>query len=83
MNGDPQATRIGRRYRANRLAGSCDAVVIGSGIACQLEWAPMEADYDRFYVGDRVYTVLPRTAVRNTRVSPICSAGMSNRLRSL
>src|SRR5210317_1655023 len=110
--------RIGRRYRANRLDESYDAVVIGSGIGglttaallselgwkvCvleqhytaggythsyaragyewdvgvhyigdvgsktrtrrmfdfltngQLEWAPMDEEYDRFYIGDKVF----------------------------
>jgi len=113
--------RIGRRYRANRLAGPYDAVVIGSGIGglttaallsalgwkvCvleqhytaggythsydrngyewdvgvhyigdvgtksqarrlfdfisggQLQWAPMDAEYDRFYIGDQVYSAV-------------------------
>ena len=115
----PSTLRIGYRYRANRLAPSYDAVVIGSGIgglttaamlsdlgwkvcvleqhytaggythsyerhgyewdvgvhyigdvgaptrtrkmfdylsAGQLEWAPMDDEYDRFYIGDRVFT---------------------------
>src|SRR5210317_1194269 len=111
--------RIGRRYRANRLDESYDAVVIGSGIGglttaamlsdlgwrvCvleqhytaggythsyerngyewdvgvhyigdvgaetrsqklfdylsggKLEWSPMDEEYDRFYIGDKVYS---------------------------
>jgi len=114
----PSTIRIGRRYRANRLNGAYDAVVIGSGIGglttaallsdmgwkvCVLEqhytaggythsydrngyewdvgvhyigdvgtqtrtrkmfdylsggklkWAPMDAEYDRFYVGDKTF----------------------------
>ena len=114
----PSTIRIGRRYRANRLDGPYDAVVIGSGIGglttaallsdlgwkvCVLEqhytaggythsydrngyewdvgvhyigdvgaktrtrmmfdylsggklkWAPMDDEYDRFYVGDRTF----------------------------
>ena len=117
----PSTIRIGRRYRANRLDGNYDAVVIGSGIgglttaallsemgwkvcvleqhytaggythsydrsgyewdvgvhyigdvgartsvrkmfdflsAGQLEWAPMDDEYDRFYVGDRVFSAI-------------------------
>ena len=115
----PSTIRIGRRYRANRLDGTYDAVVIGSGMGglttaallsdlgwkvCVLEqhytaggythsydrngyewdvgvhyigdvgtttrtwkmfdylsggklkWAPMDDEYDRFYVGDRVFS---------------------------
>ena len=114
----PSTLRIGYRYRANRLAPSYDAVVIGSGIGglttaamlsdlgwkvCVLEqhytaggythsyerqgyewdvgvhyigdvgaptrtrkmfdylsdgkldWAPMDEEYDRFYIGDKVF----------------------------
>jgi len=114
----PSTLRIGRRYRANRLAPAYDALVIGSGIGglttaallselgwkvCvleqhytaggythsyaragyewdvgvhyigdvgrktrtrrlfdflsdgRLEWAPMDEEYDRFYIGDKVY----------------------------
>jgi len=117
----PSSIRIGRRYRANRLADSYDAVVIGSGIGglttaallsdagwkvCvleqhytaggythsydrngyewdvgvhyigdvgartrtrmmfdflsggKLEWAPMGEEYDRFYVGERVFSAV-------------------------
>jgi len=117
----PSSIRIGRRYRANRLADGYDAVVIGSGIGglttaallsdmgwkvCvleqhytaggythsydrngfewdvgvhyigdvgastrtrkmfdylsggKLEWAPMADEYDRFYVGDKVFTAV-------------------------
>ena len=115
----PSTLRIGYRYRANRLAPSYDAVVIGSGIGglttaamlsdlgwkvcvleqhytaggythsyerqgyewdvgvhyigdvgaptrtrkmfdylsnSQLHWAPMDDEYDRFYIGDNVFT---------------------------
>ena len=115
----PSTLRIGRRYRANRLATGYDAIVIGSGMGglttaallselgwkvCVLEqhytaggythsyerngyewdvgvhyigdvgaltrtrrmfdfltdgklkWAPMDAEFDRFYVGDKVFT---------------------------
>ena len=115
----PSTLRIGKRYRANRLDGSYDTVVVGSGMGgltaaallssmgqkvCvleqhytaggythsyerlgyewdvgvhyigdvgaptrtrkmfdflsdgQLEWAPMDAEYDRFYIGDRVFS---------------------------
>lgn len=114
----PSTIRIGRRYRANRLAGTYDAVIIGSGISglttgallsslgwkvCVLEqhytaggythsydrngyewdvgvhyigdvgtktrsrmmfdfitegkldWAPMDEEYDRFYIGNKVF----------------------------
>jgi all-trans-retinol 13,14-reductase len=114
----PSTLRIGRRYRANRLAPAYDALVIGSGIGglttaallselgwkvCvleqhytaggythsyaragyewdvgvhyigdvgsktrtrrmfdflsdgQLDWAPMDEEYDRFYIGDKVF----------------------------
>ncbi len=114
----PSTLRIGRRYRANRLAPRYDAIVIGSGMGglttaallaeldwqvCvleqhytaggythsyeregyewdvgvhyigdvgaptrtrklfdfltngQLEWAPMDEEYDRFYIGDKVF----------------------------
>jgi all-trans-retinol 13,14-reductase len=114
----PSTIRIGRRYRANRLEGPYDAVVIGSGMGglstaallseqgwkvCVLEqhytaggythsydrngyewdvgvhyigdvgartrtrmmfdfvsggklkWAPMDTEYDRFYVGEKVF----------------------------
>jgi all-trans-retinol 13,14-reductase len=117
----PSTLRIGRRYRANRLDGPYDAVIIGSGIGglttaallsdlgwktCVLEqhytaggythsydrngyewdvgvhyigdvgartrtrmmfdylsggelkWAPMDAEYDRFYVGDRTFSAI-------------------------
>jgi all-trans-retinol 13,14-reductase len=117
----PSTLRIGRRYRANRLDGPYDAVVIGSGIGglttaallsdmgwkvCvleqhytaggythsydrngyewdvgvhyigdvgaptrtrlmfdyvsggKLEWAPMDDEYDRFFVGDRVFSAI-------------------------
>lgn len=117
----PSTIRIGRRYRANRLAPRYDALVIGSGIsgltcaallselgwkvcvleqhytaggythsydrngyewdvgvhyigevgaptrsrklfdwltAGKLEWAPMDAEYDRFYIGDKVYSAM-------------------------
>jgi all-trans-retinol 13,14-reductase len=117
----PSTLRIGRRYRANRLADSYDALVIGSGMGglttaallselgwrvCVLEqhytaggythsyerngyewdvgvhyigdvgtktrtrrmfdflsdgnlqWAPMADEYDRFYVGDKVYNAV-------------------------
>jgi len=113
--------RIGRRYRANRLADSYDAVIIGSGIGglttaallsdmgwkvCVLEqhytaggythsydrngyewdvgvhyigdvgaktrsrllfdfisggklkWAPMDDEYDRFFIGDKVFSAV-------------------------
>jgi len=113
--------RIGRRYRANRLADAYDAVIIGSGIgglttaallsdvgwkvcvleqhytaggythsydrngyewdvgvhyigdvgaktqskllfdfisAGKLKWAPMDNEYDRFYVGDKVFSAV-------------------------
>jgi len=115
----PSTLRIGRRYRANRLATGYDAIVIGSGMGglttaallselgwkvCvleqhytaggythsyerngyewdvgvhyigdvgaltrtrrmfdfltdgKLEWAPMDAEFDRFYVGEKVFT---------------------------
>jgi len=115
----PSTLRIGRRYRANRLAEPYDALIIGSGIGglttaallsalgwkvCvleqhytaggfthsyaragyewdvgvhyigdvgrrtrtrrlfdflsdgQLEWAPMDPEYDRFYIGDKVFS---------------------------
>src|SRR5512137_2187218 len=115
---EPSTLRIGRRYRASRLNGPYDALVIGSGIGGlaaaallselgrrvavleqhytaggathsfdragyewdvgvhyigemgaktalrrmmdfltqgRLEWAPMDAHYDRFFIGDRVY----------------------------
>lgn len=118
----PSRLRVGRRYRANRLDGPYDALVIGSGIgglcaaAClsrmgwkvavfeqhytaggfthsyerngyewdvgvhyvgdmghrktlarrlfdhitdgQLEWAPMDACYDRIHLGDRQYDLM-------------------------
>ena len=117
----PSTIRIGHRYRANRLNGRYDAVVIGSGIGglttaallsdlgwkvCvleqhytaggythsydrngyewdvgvhyigdvgaktrtrmmfdfisggKLEWAPMDDEYDRFYVGDKVFSAI-------------------------
>ncbi|MBZ0173486.1 MAG: NAD(P)/FAD-dependent oxidoreductase, partial [Phycisphaerales bacterium] len=117
----PSTIRIGRRYRANRLNGLYDAVVIGSGIgglttaallselgwkvcvleqhytaggythsydrngyewdvgvhyigdvgakttarrlfdflsAGKLQWAPMDPEYDRFYIGDQVYSAV-------------------------
>ena len=117
----PSTLRIGRRYRANRLADSYDALVIGSGMGglttaallselgwrvCVLEqhytaggythsyerngyewdvgvhyigdvgartrtrrmfdflsdgnlhWAPMADEYDRFYVGDKVFNAM-------------------------
>jgi all-trans-retinol 13,14-reductase len=117
----PSSIRIGRRYRANRLADHYDALVIGSGIGglttaallsdmgwkvCvleqhytaggythsydrngyewdvgvhyigdvgaktrtrmmfdylsggKLEWAPMADEYDRFYVGDKVFSAI-------------------------
>ncbi|MFZ9012289.1 MAG: phytoene desaturase family protein, partial [Anaerohalosphaeraceae bacterium] len=117
----PSTIRIGRRYRANRLDGPYDAVVIGSGIGglstaallsemgwkvCvleqhytaggythsydrngyewdvgvhyigdvgartrtrmmfdflsggQLKWASMDDEYDRFFVGERVYSAV-------------------------
>lgn len=118
----PSTIRVGRRYRANRLAGSYDAVVIGSGIggltaaAClskmgkkvcvleqhytaggfthsyerngyewdvgvhyvgemgskksigrklfdhitdgQLQWAPMDQEFDRAYIGDQSYGLM-------------------------
>ncbi|MGA9573918.1 MAG: NAD(P)/FAD-dependent oxidoreductase [Lysobacterales bacterium] len=117
----PSTIRIGRRYRANRLDGRYDAVVIGSGIGglttaallselgwkvCVLEqhytaggythsydrngyewdvgvhyigdvgaetrtrkmfdflsggklkWAPMDDEYDRFYIGDKVFSAI-------------------------
>ena len=117
----PSTIRIGRRYRANRLNGNYDAVIIGSGIGglttaallsdlgwkvCVLEqhytaggythsydrngyewdvgvhyigdvgaktrtrmmfdfvsggklkWAPMDNEYDRFYIGDRVFSAI-------------------------
>jgi len=117
----PSTIRIGRRYRANRLGGAYDAVVIGSGIGglttaallsdlgwkvCVLEqhytaggythsydrngyewdvgvhyigdvgtktrtrmmfdylsggrlkWAPMDDEYDRFYIGDKVFSAI-------------------------
>lgn len=117
----PSTIRIGRRYRANRLAEKYDAVIIGSGMGglttaallsdlgwkvCVLEqhytaggythsydrngyewdvgvhyigdvgaktrtrmmfdylsggklkWAPMDAEYDRFFVGDKVYSAV-------------------------
>jgi all-trans-retinol 13,14-reductase len=117
----PSTIRIGRRYRANRLDGAYDAVVIGSGIGglttaallsdlgwkvCVLEqhytaggythsydrngyewdvgvhyigdvgaktrtrmmfdylsggrlkWAPMDDEYDRFYIGDKVFSAI-------------------------
>ena len=113
--------RIGRRYRAGRLAPAYDAVVVGSGMGglttaallsdlgqrvCvleqhytaggythsyerngyewdvgvhyigdvgartrtrlmfdylsggNLEWAPMDAEYDRFYIGDKVFNAI-------------------------
>lgn len=117
----PSTIRIGRRYRANRLDGPYDAVIIGSGIgglttaallsdqgwkvcvleqhytaggythsydrngyewdvgvhyigdvgartrtrmmfdfltAGKLKWAPMDDEYDRFYVGDKVFSAI-------------------------
>lgn len=117
----PSTLRIGRRYRANRLAPGYDAVIIGSGMGglttaaflselgwkvCvleqhytaggythsferngyawdpgvhyigdvgaathtkkmfdfvsegKLEWAPMDDEYDRFYIGDKVYSAI-------------------------
>jgi len=117
----PSTIRIGRRYRANRLNGNYDAVIIGSGIGglttaallsdlgwkvCVLEqhytaggythsydrngyewdvgvhyigdvgaktrtrmmfdfvsggklkWAPMDNEYDRFYIGDSVFSAI-------------------------
>ena len=117
----PSTIRIGRRYRFNRLDGTYDAVVIGSGIGglttaallsdmgwkvCVLEqhytaggythsydrngyewdvgvhyigdvgtrtrtrlmfdfitdsklkWAPMDSEYDRFYIGDKVFNAV-------------------------
>jgi all-trans-retinol 13,14-reductase len=117
----PSTIKIGRRYRANRLDGQYDAVVIGSGIgglttaallsemgwkvcvleqhytaggythsydrngyewdvgvhyigdmgaktqarqmfdfisADKLKWAPMDDEYDRFYIGDKVFSAM-------------------------
>ena len=117
----PSTIRIGRRYRANRLDGPYDAVIIGSGMGglttaallselgwkvCVLEqhytaggythsydrngyewdvgvhyigdvgaptrtrmmfdfvtdgklkWAPMDDEYDRFFVGDKVFSAI-------------------------
>lgn len=117
----PSTIKIGRRYRANRLDGPYDAVVIGSGIgglttaallsemgwkvcvleqhytaggythsydrngyewdvgvhyigdmgaktqarqlfdflsAGNLKWAPMDDEYDRFYIGDKVFSAM-------------------------
>jgi all-trans-retinol 13,14-reductase len=129
----PSTLRIGRRYRANRIAGPYDAVVIGSGIgglttaallsalgrkvcvleqhytaggythsydrngyewdvgvhyigdvgtqtqarrlfdflsAGQLQWAPMDAEYDRFYIGGKTFSaVAGRDAFRNNLVA--------------
>jgi all-trans-retinol 13,14-reductase len=130
---EPSTIRIGRRYRANRLNGPYDAVVIGSGIggltvaallaaqgrrvcvleqhytaggythsydrngyewdvgvhyigdvgtktmarrlfdflsAGQLQWAPMDAEYDRFHIGDKTFSaVAGRQAFRDNLVS--------------
>jgi all-trans-retinol 13,14-reductase len=130
---EPSALRIGRRYRAARLNGPYDALVIGSGIGglttaallaelgqrvAVLEqhytaggathsyerngyewdvgvhyigdmgaatttrrlmdfltqgavaWAPMDAHYDRFFIGDRVYdAVAGREAYRDNLLS--------------
>lgn len=128
----PSTLRIGRRYRASRLDGPYDALVIGSGMGGltaaallselgwrvavleqhytaggathsyaragyewdvgvhyigdmgarttvrrlmdfltggRLEWAPMDAHYDRFFIGDRVYdAVAGREAFRDNLV---------------
>lgn len=133
MSLEPSTIRIGRRYRPNRLQGSYDAIVIGSGIggltcaallaatgrkvcvleqhytaggythsydrhgyewdvgvhyigdvgvktmarrlfdflsAGQLDWAPMAAEYDRFYIGDQVFCAMAgRQAFRDNLVA--------------
>jgi len=129
----PSTLRIGRRYRATRLNGPYDALVIGSGIGGltaaallaelgwriavleqhytaggnthsyeragyewdvgvhyigdmgaattarrlmdfltlgNLAWAPMDAHYDRFFIGDRVYdAVAGREAFRDNLIA--------------
>jgi len=131
-NLQPSTLRVGRRYRPSRLAGSYDALVIGSGIGGlttaallaqlgqrvavleqhytaggathsyeragyewdvgvhylgdmgakttvrrlmdfltqgNLDWAPMDAHYDRFFIGDNVYdAVAGREAFRDNLV---------------